>query len=88
MIPSLVDVTGEFLDLEVVEALMHEQVNTDDFVELIDAEPADCLENTEEYCAEDARPGNNDDTADSLDFEHVKTTRVDQTQVLVEDADC
>ena len=70
------DVAAKFLDLEVVEALMHQKVNSDYFVELVDSQSANCLEYPEEDHAKDARPGNYDQRAEALYLEHVKATSV------------
>ena len=82
----LVDFSGELLDFEVVEALVHQQVDTDHLVELADSETANGFENAEEDHAEDACPGNNDDAAEGLDFKHGETSCVDQAEVFVEDS--
>ena len=71
------DVTAKFLDLQVVEALMHQKVNSDYFVELVDSQSANRLEYPEEDHTKDARPGNYDERAEALYLEHVKATSVD-----------
>ena len=53
-------VAGELLDLKVVEALMHQEVDSDNLVELVDTQPANSFEDPEEDHAEDARPGDYD----------------------------
>ena len=60
MTPLLVDVATELLNFKVIEALMHEEIDTDDFVELIDSQATDRLEDAEENRAEDRRPGHDD----------------------------
>ena len=56
----LVDIAGELLDLEVVEALVHQEVDSDHLVELVDTQSANRFEDPEEDHAEDARPGDYD----------------------------
>ena len=51
---GIFDVAAKFLDFEIVEALMHQKVNPDHLVELVDAQPANCLEYSEEDHTEDA----------------------------------
>ena len=84
----LVDVSRQLLNLQVVEALMHEQVNSDNFVKLIHAQTPDSFENAEEDCAENGGPGNDDEAAESLHFKLLETTCVDQAKVFVEDPNC
>ena len=84
----LVDISRQLLDLQIVEALMHKKVNSDDFVKLIDSEPPNRFENAEENCTENWGPGNDHQAAESLNLKLLETTRVDQAKVFVKDAHC
>ena len=59
MATLLVDLSRQLLDLQIVEALMHEQINAAHFVELVDTQTANRFEDPEEDHAEDDRPGDN-----------------------------
>ena len=62
----LVDVSRQFLNLQVIETLVHKKIDADDFVELIYPQAADSFENTEEYRAEDGGPGDYHKAAQGL----------------------
>ena len=53
MAALLVNLTTQLLDLQIVEGLMHQQVDSDDLVELIDTQATNGFENTEENRTED-----------------------------------
>eukprot|EP00353_Schmidingerella_taraikaensis_P011512 CAMPEP_0185570898 /NCGR_PEP_ID=MMETSP0434-20130131/3031_1 /TAXON_ID=626734 ORGANISM="Favella taraikaensis, Strain Fe Narragansett Bay" /NCGR_SAMPLE_ID=MMETSP0434 /ASSEMBLY_ACC=CAM_ASM_000379 /LENGTH=124 /DNA_ID=CAMNT_0028186119 /DNA_START=330 /DNA_END=704 /DNA_ORIENTATION=+ len=67
---------------------MHEQVNADHFVELVDAQASNSLENSKENRAEDRAPRDNHQAAQGLSLNHRKTASVDQAEVFVENSDC
>ena len=60
----------ELLYLQIVEALMHQEVNADHLVELIDSKPSNSLENAEENCAENDAPEHYDDASEALSLNH------------------
>ena len=57
---SLIDVSGQLLNLQVIEALMHQEIDANDLVKLVYSETPDRFKDAEEDCAEDGRPGDND----------------------------
>ena len=63
MVALLIYVARQLLNLQVVEALMHQQVDADHLVELVDAKAADRLEDPEEDRAEDGAPSDDNKAA-------------------------
>ena len=63
VVALLIYVARQLLNLQVVEALVHQQVDADHLVELVDAQAADRLEDPEEDRAEDGAPSDNDKAA-------------------------
>ena len=83
----LVLVCEVLLDRKVMDAGVHEQVDTDDLIEGFHSEAIDTLENREEEVAEHHRPDCADGSSKDLDFELPEAPTVDVAQVQVEDAD-
>ena len=77
----LVLVCEVFLDGQVMDAGMHEQVDTDDFIESFHSESIDTLENREEEVAEDHRPDCTDWSSKDLYFELSEAATVDVAQI-------
>lgn len=82
----LVLVCEVFLDRQVMDAGMHEQVDADYLVEGFHSESIDTLENREEEVAEDHRPDCTDGSSKDLYFELSEAAAVDVAQIQVEDA--
>jgi len=82
----LVLVCEVFLDRQVMDAGMHQQVDTDDLVESFHSESIDALQNREEEVAEDHSPDCTDGGSDYLYFELSEAATIDVPEVLVEDA--
>ena len=87
VIAVVVNVTTEFLNLQVIEALVHQQVDADHFVELVHAQTSNCLENAEENGTENDAPCNDDDAAEALGLYHREAACIDQAKIFVKDAD-
>ena len=49
----LVHISRQFLNLQIVETLVHQKVDSNYFVELVHSETTNCFEDAEEDCAED-----------------------------------
>ncbi len=83
----LVNIARQLLNLEVIETLMHEQVDADNFIELVDSQAPNSLKNSEENDREDGAPGYDAEATQELSFNHLETTCVDKSEVFVKDAD-
>jgi hypothetical protein len=88
MCALLINVSWKLLNLEVVEALVHKQVDTDYLIELIDSKTTNRLKDPKEDHWKDWAPGNDTETTQELSFNHLETSRVYQTQVFVKNANC